>query len=307
MTDDSHPFLTAVVLHERETVLRMLGEDPGLLNDRDADGKSAVHLAIDECDLPMLNLLLDNGAGPNSAHLHGSTPLHYAALMSNLDAARLLFVHGARVDAVELSGESILHIVAEDGNVPLAELLFAHGADANATTLAGVTPLHQAAWMGHMEMVRLLIKHNANVNAVAANGETVLHKAASLSRGRQVAAYLEQNGARPDLLSNLYLERYQTVAEDLISLDDLSQIPRPYRFLSCIATRNLPDLLELALKKIVRCPDAQTLLDATLLSASPNPVRNRSVIEILLKAGANPLVKDFLGKTASEWMARSEF
>jgi hypothetical protein len=132
-----------------------------------------------ECgmQLPLIDLLCDCGADPNSA-------IHAAALHGELEALNALIGRGGRIDlpvAAALGGieeacrllpgtnsedrHLALALAAQFGHVEIVRLLLDAGEDPNRYNPVGghshTTPLHQAAGAGHRELVRLLVERGA--------------------------------------------------------------------------------------------------------------------------------------------------
>jgi hypothetical protein len=135
-----------------------------------------------ECgmQLPLIDLLCDYGADPNSA-------VQATALHGELEALNALIARGARIelpvaaalgrfdDARRLlagaSGEDrhlALSLAANFGHVEIVRLLLDAGEDPNRYNPVGghshTTPLHQAAGEGHEEVVRLLVERGARLD-----------------------------------------------------------------------------------------------------------------------------------------------
>jgi hypothetical protein len=135
-----------------------------------------------ECrmQLPLIDLLCDHGADPNSA-------VHAAALHGEIESVNALLGRGARIDlpvAAALgrtedvrrllpnAGPEDRHLalsIASDlGYVDIVRLLLDAGEDSNRYNPVGghshTTPLHQAAGAGHDEVVRLLVERGARLD-----------------------------------------------------------------------------------------------------------------------------------------------
>jgi hypothetical protein len=135
-----------------------------------------------ECgkQLPLIDLLCDYGADPNSA-------IHATALHGELEAVNALIGRGARIDLpvaaalgrIEetrrlLSGTNsesrhlALALAAQFGYVEIVRLLLDAGENPNRYNPVGghshTTPLHQAAGAGHNELVRLLVERGARLD-----------------------------------------------------------------------------------------------------------------------------------------------
>ena len=135
-----------------------------------------------ECgkQLPIIDLLCDHGADPNSA-------LHASALHGELEAVNALIKRGARIDlpvaaalgrleeARRLLPDTntedrhlALALAAQFGHVETVRLLLDAGENPNRYNPVGghshATPLHQAAGAGHNELVRLLVERGARLD-----------------------------------------------------------------------------------------------------------------------------------------------
>ena len=135
-----------------------------------------------ECrvQLPLIDLLCDSGADPNSA-------LHAAAVHGEFESLNGLIRRGARVDLpvatalgrvedvrrllADASAEDrhlALSLAADFGHMEIVRLLLDAGEDPNRYNPVGghshTTPLHQAAGAGHDEVVRLLVERGARLD-----------------------------------------------------------------------------------------------------------------------------------------------
>lgn len=181
---------------ERSAGIRWLiehGADPHL--SWGDDGDTALHIAAQRWDVPMVELLIRHGADIHRRRTDGRTAHTLAALHGNEPVAAWLLAHGAndecnplekfvsactRGDAEvaremlaaepnlrnELCPEHHLmtHGAAGHRNVAALETMLACGFDPNAKDKDQVTPLHRAAMAGRVEAVRVLLSHGASVN-----------------------------------------------------------------------------------------------------------------------------------------------
>lgn len=130
--------------------------------------------------VPLINLLCDHGADPDSA-------IHAAALHGEHEAVRALIARGARIDlpvtaalgrvedarrllpdADAESRHLALTLAADSGHVDIVRFLLDAGEDPNRYNPVGghshTTPLHQAAGAGHADVVRLLVERGARLD-----------------------------------------------------------------------------------------------------------------------------------------------
>jgi ankyrin repeat protein len=168
-------------------------------------------------DVVAVRSLLREGADPNMAQGDGLTVLHVAAQEGNLEIAELLLDAGAKVEAkTRIGGYTPLHLAGGGAHTAVVSALLAAGANTRGvTTTTGVTPLHLAAKaMNGEDAVRAMLKRGAPVNAQeSAAGQTALMFAASYGRSAAVRELLS-HGADPaistevvDVLKNMVVDK----------------------------------------------------------------------------------------------------
>jgi hypothetical protein len=140
---------------------------------------------------PVVQLLLEAGANPNTADNHGQTPLFLALKLGKLDLVRTLIEGGGDVNLQSRSGFSLLHDAVKRGDVALTRLILTLGPDLDARTVDGWTPLI-AAVQKDLEIVRLLLNAGADVNAASRFGYTSLQRAAAQNKADVVKLLLER-------------------------------------------------------------------------------------------------------------------
>ncbi len=164
-----------------------LNED---INARNKEDKNALHLAVQNGNIKIVQLLLAQGAHVNAKSnfdwwtLYGDTVLHEAATQGYTDVAQQLLLHGADVNSQDGKGRTPLHIACYRGDVVLVDLFLKENADVTMYYDSrgwwwryGTTALHEAAQQGHDTIVTMLLDHEAAINAQDASGRTSLHLA----------------------------------------------------------------------------------------------------------------------------------
>lgn len=127
------------------------------------DNGTALHCAVEQDELVIMELLLSAGASVHARH-NGFTPLHY---VRSIEGARLLIAHGANVNAtcesdsrvLHCRGDSVLHSVLYFKSPPYNLVLFLiqRGADPQAPNNLGNTPLDYAKKYMHKSKEQGLI------------------------------------------------------------------------------------------------------------------------------------------------------
>ncbi len=126
-----------------EAIARSLINRLDTLDDQNADGRTALHLAIkvkeskdEETQLAMITLLLSGNARGIHANIHakdhkGDTPLHKALQSDSLKAALLLFDWGADIDACNKDGITPFTLAKHPGYERLFSLMLSQHAVQN--------------------------------------------------------------------------------------------------------------------------------------------------------------------------------
>jgi ankyrin repeat protein len=136
------------------------------VNERAADGSTALLWAASQSDVGLIEQLLARGADPKLPNNYGVTPLAAAAVEGNYGVVKALLDAGADVESANSEGQTVLMVVARTGHVDTAQLLLDRGANVNAIEKwGGQSALMWAASEQQPEMARLLIEHGADVNA----------------------------------------------------------------------------------------------------------------------------------------------
>jgi hypothetical protein len=146
-------------------------------------------------DVVEMRRLVAAGAIVDERDADGDTALHCASMKGHVEAMRALVELGADKDAKSSQGHTPLHWAAQEGHLEAIKLLEQLGVNKEAKGDGG-TPLHYAAGHGHVEVIKLLVEMGVQVDAKAVNGETPLqtsvrlghHQAAQLLRQLERAA-----------------------------------------------------------------------------------------------------------------------
>uniref|UniRef100_A0ABD2WN30 Uncharacterized protein n=1 Tax=Trichogramma kaykai TaxID=54128 RepID=A0ABD2WN30_9HYME len=153
-----------------------LGQDLNCLS-QECD-EPPLHLAVYYQRNKVVELLLRNGADPNSVDVRGWTPLHVICRDECRDydddandLTQMLFEISAekyqtvQIEAQDKKGNTPLHFALECGKRELIELLLIKGANPNLANEKGLTALHvicENYWYGH-ELVDLFFKINDDI------------------------------------------------------------------------------------------------------------------------------------------------
>lgn len=148
----------------------------------DADGRTALILAVSVGDGELVPILIQNGADPSRPDRSNRSPLEHGIATGRADVVHALLGSGVSPTALMSSGRTPLSMAALLGLPEIAEDLLVHGADVNAQDRDGQTPLMNAVlgWSDTESMnrrrgtVALLIRAGADPNIRTPNGLTAL-------------------------------------------------------------------------------------------------------------------------------------
>ncbi len=147
-------------------------EDGVDVNGTSPDGTTALHWAIYNGNVGLVERLIAAGADVTAVNEFGSTPMAEAATIGNAEIIAALLDAGAPVDAPGADGQTPLMVVARSNNIDAARVLIEHGADVNAREAwRDQTALMWAAAQNQGAMTKLLIEHGAEVDARSAVNE----------------------------------------------------------------------------------------------------------------------------------------
>jgi ankyrin repeat protein/glyoxylase-like metal-dependent hydrolase (beta-lactamase superfamily II) len=177
----------------------LLEKDPALVNARDENGRTPLHLAARGRHPDVLRYLVDKGAGLDVLDNNGIAPLHILAGSGQTEAARLLIEKGADIDVKDPVKLTPLNMAAESGLESMVKLLIEKGADIENKHAYGRTPLVGAAReRGNINVIRMLLDAGADVNSSDKWKATALDLAAWRGFEEVVNLLLERGAAIPE-------------------------------------------------------------------------------------------------------------
>src|SRR4030095_12185220 len=140
--------------------------DVNPVNQRQVDGSTPLQWAVYNGDVIEVQRLLKAGANVSIANNYGVTAMELAAEVANTPILKLLLDAVANVASPNPDGQTALLAVARTGNLEAAQLLLDRGAKVDAKEkFGGQTALMWASARRHPKMMELLISRGANVNA----------------------------------------------------------------------------------------------------------------------------------------------
>lgn len=148
--------LPSAVLEGRfKDVLALLdnGDDVNQISAR--GGRTLLMAAVENGDLPIVNLLLERGAKLDHVS-PGGTALHRAVITKRLNMLEHLLNKGANPNLFDNTHDTPLALAAKNGFLEGAKLLLDRGCDPNHKDMKGLIALDHAKQQGHRGIVILL-------------------------------------------------------------------------------------------------------------------------------------------------------
>jgi len=143
------------------------------------EGKTAVHVAVEEAYTHILKVLLEFNPNLELEDGEGEKPLHACAFNNQPEAARLLLDAGADINCKNLKGNTPLMIAGALGHYSLLEILATHPKiNIQAEDFAGKTALHHALVSHRTKSVIILLDAGADPTHFNHNLLAPIHDAA---------------------------------------------------------------------------------------------------------------------------------
>uniref|UniRef100_A0A914VC02 Ion transport domain-containing protein n=1 Tax=Plectus sambesii TaxID=2011161 RepID=A0A914VC02_9BILA len=192
LTDTELDTICAKGLHEKSV---------NLLNQKDVNGCTPLHVASKQGNLRFTELLISLGAIINVKNNEEQTPLHYAARYGRFNTVRRLLASDMgpnMINETDGGGLTALHIASMNGYAKVVQLLLHKGALLHKDFM-GRTPLHLAASGGHTQTVGLLLAFHGNLlNQRDKENNSALHYAALANKPSTCELLLSFNCAYDD-------------------------------------------------------------------------------------------------------------
>ncbi|MCR5221101.1 MAG: ankyrin repeat domain-containing protein [bacterium] len=248
------------------------------INAKDANGDTALMLAVANSNLATVRALLAAGTDVNVQNRDGATPLIAALLKNpNSEIIKMLLVAGADVNVKDQSGATPLMMAAQKSNPQVVRVLLAAGANVLAQNKNGVTALMlAAAFNANPEVVEALLKAGANIHTKDNEGRTALDWAnVSKSSNSKVVQILHEADSRPVKMAEKAPEP-ERASEPLSQQSPASLSPTPTR------------LSDSAFLELCKSGTAEEVREALANGANLNAKNRLHTGSLMLAAGDNP-------------------
>jgi len=184
-----------------KTVVQTLVEHGAAINSRDAEGKTPIHVAIQNQHPAIISLLLCHpGIDLAIRDKSGLTPFATALTYRNNKAAEaILDKLPTAAEQYDNKGRNFLHMAIQNRDMESVLFLLSIHVDVNSRVqdATQTPPLHLAAASGSEMLVRSLLLAGARADDRDAHRQTALHVASAAGHANVVSALI-QNGANFD-------------------------------------------------------------------------------------------------------------
>lgn len=247
----------------------------------DDEGKAALSEAIKFNHGDIAMLLIKHGADPNELYIDEEGNPHNllmdSIIVENEEFAEALLSKNAKIDHVDESGVTVLIQAAHRGMINIVETLLIKNdltLDVNAANNEGITALIAASSEGHSEIIELLLKSKVavQVDAVDTDGTTALMAAAVRGHAGVVKSLLTAK-------ANVDKQNVDGHTALMFAYNGKTQV-------ETLWDRYGKDLSE-------------TEVDFLLVQEALK--NHTTTVEVLVKGGANVLIKDKEGHVASDF------
>ncbi len=279
-------FFKAVKLGRAADVQKMIedGFDPNTYN---TAGLTALHVTARNNNMTgVAEVLLRFGANPKLPLKEDNItlPIDDAVNFGKHDIVDLLTRNGGYIPGNTVNGRSLLHRACEKGKTRMVESLIKAGADANERTENGSTPLLVAVFLRQTDVAQLLLNFPdvmAGVNDSSASTDPLKRNAFQLA--------VERN--QPQLVARMLDGGANVNVRDANGLSPLHHaITAGDTDLVKTLLAHQPDL-----NKTETGVPTPLMLAATTDQLAGNTAR-AAIINLLLKAGADPEIADATGR-----------
>ncbi|KAJ8954490.1 hypothetical protein NQ314_007096 [Rhamnusium bicolor] len=159
---------TALHLISREgdaTILNLLISYGLDIKVKTKNGRTALHIAALHGNISIVKVLLNLDLNVNEKDSCGNVPIHEAVLGNNIDVCKLLIESNANIFIRNNSDYSLIHLAASEGHIGIIEFILNElKCEVNETNKNGLNALHCAARKGQKDAYQFLVKNGGNIN-----------------------------------------------------------------------------------------------------------------------------------------------
>ena len=195
---------------EEHEIVQLLLKNEADIEACDGIGERPMHIAARRGHLATIAQLREGGASLEVENKHGETPIitaagTIAAAQNDGETVSVFIKYGAYVNGRTQTGDTALTYAARQGNLGAVKPLIDAGADLHVVNEENDTALHAAIESGNAVIVQTLLTAGAKPNLKNVNGLAPLHLAVWNEEvwNEDVTRVLLENGAEVDFLTSI--------------------------------------------------------------------------------------------------------
>ena len=233
----------------------------------DADGDTCLHSAVRVCSKEVLETIIRHNVDVNATNKNNRTALMIACKKGKIDVINVLLNAGANPRIADKNGNTCLHDAVDgDCSKEVFEAIINHNANINATDKNNVTALMIACWNGNVDAINILLDAGADPHIADSNSYTCLHHAVDGDSSKDVLQTIINQGSDEKTESKI----------------------------------NSPAMLERGAG--VNAVNTNNVTALMIACGKGNSV----AAHVLLNAGANPNIMDYVGETCLHYAVGGE-
>jgi hypothetical protein len=176
----------------------VLKTDPSDINYADEAGWTALHHAVNEGNLKIVNILIRSNVDVNAVTFDKKTPLHIASGHGYFDISKLLVENGAMIGLLDAEKNNPLHLTAQLGHLELLKFLLDRYPQADSKNIYGKTPIEIAS----SAKIKILLQEYLTSNSNLYHKVTI-HKTNNKSANNLILNFKSNNRCESNNFGNV--------------------------------------------------------------------------------------------------------
>lgn len=228
MKNSNDDFLIACRQNDIGLVKHLIEENSVNINYTNANGETALIVAVNNNHIEIAELLLKAGANPSLPNKDYTLAFMTACYFDCIDIVKLLFKTGTKINIKDEDGDSPLILASDKGHKNIVEFLLNNGADVNYKSNQGYSALMLASFHNFDDIVKLLLGAQVNLDAINNVGDTALTMASfygfddivkSLLKAGADITIIAKNGR--SALNYADIKKYTNIAESIAQVQSI--------------------------------------------------------------------------------------
>lgn len=129
---DDNIFMNHLVKKNTKEVIEILKTEKNpkkILNTRNDDGETPIHIALFMSNYEITKILLEHGGDPNAKDNNDQTPFHVVSFMVDKKFVKLMLKYKGNINSQDKYGNTPLHLAVVIKNYEMTKILLEHKCD----------------------------------------------------------------------------------------------------------------------------------------------------------------------------------